>query len=279
MKIDCRQLCELLFDYVNGDLPEDGRVLLEAHLKVCPPCVIHLETYRVTITLGRKLPCRPLSPECERRLRKALGGNAQGREIVSDAAKKRSGTLLRSVAKLKSAANRMRTKSRATPTRHRSSTCNEFSLSPECQARSSRPGWVARPSPYTAGSAGRFHSDRWPASPPGGRRPCSIAAAARPWHQIPAADNPPGHRFTLSPRNPNLHLEFFQGVEIVGGVLGSPAGKPARARSASTDRRPSRTVADCRAGTPCRHPRDPALPRTTPSAGAVTPWRPRSRSS
>jgi anti-sigma factor RsiW len=70
--IDCRQLCDLLFDYVSGDLPDDRRALLEAHLKACPPCFVELETYRITVTLTRKLPCRPLSPECERRLREML---------------------------------------------------------------------------------------------------------------------------------------------------------------------------------------------------------------
>ena len=72
MNIDCRQLCDLLFDYINGDLPAEKKELLEAHLKLCPPCVVHVETYRVTITLTRKLQCRALSPECEKRLRDAI---------------------------------------------------------------------------------------------------------------------------------------------------------------------------------------------------------------
>jgi anti-sigma factor RsiW len=72
VKIDCRQLCDLLFDYVNGELTPERAEVLEAHLKVCPPCVVHLETYRITITLSRKLPCRSLSPECEKRLREKL---------------------------------------------------------------------------------------------------------------------------------------------------------------------------------------------------------------
>jgi anti-sigma factor RsiW len=70
--VDCRQLCDLLFDYVNGDLTEDRRQLLEEHLRVCPPCVVEVETYRVTVMLSRKLPCRGMSPECEQRLRAAL---------------------------------------------------------------------------------------------------------------------------------------------------------------------------------------------------------------
>jgi anti-sigma factor RsiW len=76
--IDCRQLCDLLFDYINGDLPEDRRDVLEAHLKACPPCLVHVETYRVTISLTRKLQCRPMSPECEQRLREVLARECRG---------------------------------------------------------------------------------------------------------------------------------------------------------------------------------------------------------
>jgi anti-sigma factor RsiW len=77
VKIDCRHLCEMLFDYVNGDLPADKQEWLEAHLKACPPCFVHVETYRVTITLTRKLRCQALSPECEQRLREALARECQ----------------------------------------------------------------------------------------------------------------------------------------------------------------------------------------------------------
>ena len=72
MTVDCSKLADLLFDFVSGELPDDQRELLEAHLKACPPCVVHVETYRVTITLTRKLPCHALPPEFERRLREVL---------------------------------------------------------------------------------------------------------------------------------------------------------------------------------------------------------------
>lgn len=68
----CRQLCELLLDFVNGDLPPDLRERLEKHLQRCPPCVVYLETYRLTIQLTHKLPDKPLPPELEERLRKVL---------------------------------------------------------------------------------------------------------------------------------------------------------------------------------------------------------------
>jgi anti-sigma factor RsiW len=83
MKVDCRQLAELLFDFVSGELPDDRRALLEEHLRVCPPCVVHVETYRVTIRLTRCLPPRPLPDDVERRLRKVWERECGG-QVSSD---------------------------------------------------------------------------------------------------------------------------------------------------------------------------------------------------
>ena len=66
--IDCQKLCEMLFEFVSGELPDEHRQLLEEHLKACPPCVVHVESYRVTIELTRKLPCQSLPTEMEQRL-------------------------------------------------------------------------------------------------------------------------------------------------------------------------------------------------------------------
>ena len=68
----CRELAELLIDFVSDDLSADHRDLVEKHLGKCPPCVAYLETYRLTIQLTRKLPKVPLPPQCEQRLRAAL---------------------------------------------------------------------------------------------------------------------------------------------------------------------------------------------------------------
>lgn len=68
----CRELAELLIDYVSGELPPEHHAHLQKHLDFCPPCVTYLETYRITIRLTRRLPCTPLPAELERRLRAAL---------------------------------------------------------------------------------------------------------------------------------------------------------------------------------------------------------------
>ena len=59
----CRQLVELLIDFVSDELPDDHRRLIEQHLEICPPCVTYIETYRLTIQLTRQLPPRPIPPE------------------------------------------------------------------------------------------------------------------------------------------------------------------------------------------------------------------------
>jgi len=67
----CKELCELLIDFVSGDLPPEHRQRIEQHLKLCPPCVAYFESYQTTIKLTRKLPCTPLPAQLIERLRAA----------------------------------------------------------------------------------------------------------------------------------------------------------------------------------------------------------------
>ncbi len=78
MKVDCRQLADLLFDFVSGELSEERKSLLEEHLRRCPPCLIQVETYRVTIRLSRQLPQVAMSPEFEERLMALLARECGG---------------------------------------------------------------------------------------------------------------------------------------------------------------------------------------------------------
>jgi anti-sigma factor RsiW len=72
MKIDCRQLADLLIDFISGELAEEHLALLEEHLRLCPPCLVYVETYRVTVRLTRQLPPVAMPAETEQRLRAAL---------------------------------------------------------------------------------------------------------------------------------------------------------------------------------------------------------------
>jgi anti-sigma factor RsiW len=70
--ICCREVAQLLIDYVADELPEDQHRLVNQHLHDCPPCLAYLESYQRTIRLTRKLPTPCLPPELKDRLMVAL---------------------------------------------------------------------------------------------------------------------------------------------------------------------------------------------------------------
>ena len=47
--ITCRELVELVTDYLEGSLPPAERLRFERHLVFCPGCVVHVEQMRLTI--------------------------------------------------------------------------------------------------------------------------------------------------------------------------------------------------------------------------------------
>lgn len=47
----CKELVELVTDYLEGVLPDDVRIRLEAHLSGCDGCTNYLEQMRQTIRL------------------------------------------------------------------------------------------------------------------------------------------------------------------------------------------------------------------------------------
>jgi len=52
--LTCRELCDFLAAYVDGELPPEERAAFDAHLGVCPDCVHYLESYRQTVRLGKQ---------------------------------------------------------------------------------------------------------------------------------------------------------------------------------------------------------------------------------
>lgn len=72
MSVTCREITELLVDYVDGSLPSEECQRLEAHLCGCRTCDHFLQSYRVTILLTRRLPCEALPPELTARLKRFL---------------------------------------------------------------------------------------------------------------------------------------------------------------------------------------------------------------
>jgi len=70
--ISCRELVELLCDYVSDELPPERRDHVEDHLGECHSCAAYLHSYTTVIKLTRLLPAAPLPPQLARRLAAAL---------------------------------------------------------------------------------------------------------------------------------------------------------------------------------------------------------------
>jgi anti-sigma factor RsiW len=70
--ISCRELVELLCDYVSDELTPEHRDHVDMHLRHCPSCAAYFQSYTALIRLTRRLPPAPLPPQLARRLSDAL---------------------------------------------------------------------------------------------------------------------------------------------------------------------------------------------------------------
>jgi anti-sigma factor RsiW len=71
--VTCKELLDLLNDYVGEELVVEQRQTVEFHMTGCKDCMIRVETYRHTVRLARALPrCDKLPTAVEERLRRAL---------------------------------------------------------------------------------------------------------------------------------------------------------------------------------------------------------------
>ena len=70
--ITCRELADLLFDLVCGELPPERTAQVHQHLRRCPGCVAFVESYRSMIRLTRQLQVRQMPPRLAQRLRAVL---------------------------------------------------------------------------------------------------------------------------------------------------------------------------------------------------------------
>jgi anti-sigma factor RsiW len=52
--LTCRELVELVTDYLDGALPAAERNSFEAHMATCPGCEIYVKQFRPTITTTRR---------------------------------------------------------------------------------------------------------------------------------------------------------------------------------------------------------------------------------
>lgn len=76
----CRELVDLLCDFLEGDLePEEGEEL-ERHMADCPPCLAFLNTYQKTSELCCKLRAEDIPPELKERLARFLEDSRKKRK-------------------------------------------------------------------------------------------------------------------------------------------------------------------------------------------------------
>ena len=68
VSIECRQIADLLGDYLDGTLSKRLSDLLEWHIEGCSPCVAFVNTYRGTIDAAAKLREVEIPPELKQRL-------------------------------------------------------------------------------------------------------------------------------------------------------------------------------------------------------------------
>ncbi len=64
----CRELVELVTEYLEGALPEADRLALEAHLAECDGCTRYLEQMRTTIRVTGTLTEERIAPEAREAL-------------------------------------------------------------------------------------------------------------------------------------------------------------------------------------------------------------------
>ena len=61
-EVACRQVVELVTDYLEGTLPEPLRLAVETHLAECPHCVDYVEQMRSVAASLRDVPPENITP-------------------------------------------------------------------------------------------------------------------------------------------------------------------------------------------------------------------------
>jgi anti-sigma factor RsiW len=70
----CKELVELITDYLEGALPAEDRARFERHLAGCDGCTAYLHQMRETIRALGHLPPESISPDAERKFLEAFRG-------------------------------------------------------------------------------------------------------------------------------------------------------------------------------------------------------------
>lgn len=61
--LSCREIVELVTEYLERSMPAERRLGFEEHIAICPPCRNFLLQFRKTIELGKTIEENDLPPE------------------------------------------------------------------------------------------------------------------------------------------------------------------------------------------------------------------------
>ena len=61
--LSCRELVELVTDYLEGSMPIGRRIAFERHIAICPPCRGYLEEIRRVVDVAGGLTEETIPPD------------------------------------------------------------------------------------------------------------------------------------------------------------------------------------------------------------------------
>ena len=77
-ELTCRELVELVTEYLEGALAPDERTRFELHLAVCPGCAEHLRHLRAALRAAGRLSEESLTGDARERLLRVFRGWKRG---------------------------------------------------------------------------------------------------------------------------------------------------------------------------------------------------------
>ena len=70
----CKQMTDLVFNYLNDKLSPDAKRDFQQHLSICPDCVNFLNTYKKTVSVTRSVQPEEIPPKVRNNILNFLRG-------------------------------------------------------------------------------------------------------------------------------------------------------------------------------------------------------------
>ena len=84
-KYSCKDVVDLLSDYIDGECPTEDRALIEGHLADCPECITFVNTFRKSISMAKNLTYPDIPDDLRTRLHRVLDEKVKGRRVTRPA--------------------------------------------------------------------------------------------------------------------------------------------------------------------------------------------------